>query len=80
MSSRKSSGAKRKADAFRYDQRALGQDQGHRDLAARHWRWGRRQLAAVSEDARNETLEAWNRSLAPPEAQYFADFVRTRLS
>ena len=63
----------------RFDQRVLRQDQSHRDLAAKHWRWGRRQLELVSEDIREQILAAWDRSSCPPEAHYFADFVRTRL-
>ena len=63
----------------RFDQRMLRQDKGSRELAAKQWRWGRRQLEAISEETRDQILEAWNRSFAPPEAHYFADFVRTRL-
>ena len=32
-----------------FDQQQLDQDQGHRDLAAKHWRWGRAQLRSLSE-------------------------------
>ena len=63
----------------RFDQRMLNQEQGHRDLAAKHWRWGRRQLDAVASEIRQQILQAWNLSFTPPEAHYFADFVRTRL-
>ena len=63
----------------RFDQRLLRQDQGHRDLAARHWRWGRRQLVAVQAETRDQILQAWDRSSIPADAHYFADFVRTRL-
>ena len=62
----------------RFDQRGIDQDQGHRDLAAKHWRWGR-QLDGLAAEIKASILEAWNRTLAPPEAHYFADFVRTRL-
>jgi hypothetical protein len=31
-----------------FDERLLNGDQGQRDLAAKHWRWARRQLADVS--------------------------------
>ena len=64
----------------RFDQRVLNQDRGHRDLAAKQWRWGRRQLDAVPAQTKAEILRAWNRSFAPPEAHYFADFVRSRLN
>ena len=64
----------------RFDQRVLNQDQGHRDLAAKQWRWGRRQLDTVPAQTKAEIIEAWNRSFAPPEAHYFADFVRSRLN
>ena len=54
-------------------------DQGHRDLAAKHWRWGRRQLARYPEVA-PEILERWNsHRWLPPYPGYFADFVRTEL-
>ena len=63
----------------RFDQRSLRQDQGHRELAAKHWRWGRRQLEAVEAETRDQILHAWNRSMIPADAHYFANFVRTRL-
>ena len=63
----------------RFDQRMLHQDENSRELAAMHWRWGRQQLEAVSDDVRNQIMDAWDRSFCPPEAHYFADFVRTRL-
>ena len=54
-------------------------DQGHRDLAARHWRFGRRQLANLSDAVRGEIIASWNASSIPPDAHYFADFVRREL-
>jgi hypothetical protein len=63
----------------RFDLRMLEQEQAHRDLAAKHWRWGRRQLEAVSEEIRDQILSDWNKAWTPSEAHYFADFVRTRL-
>ena len=50
-------------------------DQGHRDLAATHWRWGRMQLRNCPEIA-EEILAKWNRSSIPDTGTYFADFVR----
>ena len=61
-----------------FDERLLDGNQGRRDLAAKHWRWARHQLAAVSADVRAEIVERWNASSIPPEAHYFADFVRTQ--
>lgn len=62
-----------------FDARLLNADQGHRDLAARHWRIGRQQLALLSEAVRREIIASWNASSIPPDAHYFADFVRTQL-
>ena len=62
-----------------FDDRGMRAERAMRDLAARHWRWGRRQLELVSDDVRQQILCAWNRSMAPPSAHYFADYVRTRL-
>ena len=61
-----------------FDERLCGGNQGRRDLAAKHWRWARRQLTGVSADVRREIVERWNFSSIPPEAHYFADFVRTQ--
>ena len=55
------------------------QDQGHRNLAARHWRWGRAVLREVSSEVRRDILDKWNRSFIPPFPHYFADFVRREL-
>jgi hypothetical protein len=54
-------------------------EQAFRDLAARHWREGRRLLRSLSPELQTGTIEAWNRSSIPPEAAYFVDFVRTKL-
>ena len=62
-----------------FDLELLQTDQRHRDLAARHWRWGRRQLAQLPPSTRDQILAAWNRSFIPPDAAYFADFVRRQL-
>lgn len=62
------------------DRQLLSQEQGHRDLHAKHWRWGRTQLAQQTKEVRREILAAWNRSSIPPTASYFADFVRSRLA
>jgi hypothetical protein len=61
-----------------FDRRVLRADQAMRNLTAKHWRWGRRQLAAHPEHA-EAILSNWNRSWAPADGTYFADFVRTRL-
>jgi hypothetical protein len=57
----------------------LRREQEHRDLAARHWRWGRNVLARQDEAVRREVVARWNSSTIPPEAAYFADFVRRQL-
>lgn len=62
-----------------FDEELQRQDQGHRDLAAEHWRWGRVQLSMLSDELRREVVEAWNKSTIPPRAEYFADFVRTAI-
>ena len=62
-----------------FDQRQLEREQGHRDLAARHWRWGRYQLSQLSAEIRLEIIERWNSSMIPPQSHYFADFVRRQL-
>ena len=62
-----------------FDERLLQADQGHRDLAARHWRFGRRQLTYLSDTVRREIVASWNASSIPPDAHYFADFVRREL-
>ena len=56
----------------------LDYDQGHRDLAAKHWRWGRKQLSRYP-DIAAEILSKWNRSWIPDTGTYFADFVRREL-
>ena len=61
-----------------FDERLLDGNLGRRNLAAKHWRWARRQLAGISADVRAEIVERWNASSIPPEAHYFADFVRTQ--
>lgn len=61
-----------------FDDRLLDQNQGRRDLAAKHWRWARRQLDEVTADVRLEIMARWNASSIPSEAHYFADFVRTQ--
>ena len=61
-----------------FDEQLLDGIQSRRDLAAKHWRWARRQLAGISTDIRAEIVERWNTSSIPPEAHYFADFVRTQ--
>jgi hypothetical protein len=61
-----------------FDERLLDQNQGRRDLAAKHWRWARRQLAGISADVRAEIVERWNLNSIPREAHYFAGFVRTQ--
>ena len=63
----------------RFDQQQLDSDQARRDLAARHWRWGRAQLLALSDETRVAIVAAWNASSIPPTAAYFADFVRREL-
>lgn len=52
--------------------------QSRRDLAAKHWRWGRWMLAENPELAA-EILPKWEQSSIPPTAAYFADFVRREL-
>jgi len=64
----------------RSDLQLLAQDQAHRDLAAAHWRWGRRLLMRVAPAVRCEILERWNASWIPADAAYFADFVRRELT
>jgi len=55
-------------------------DQGHRDLAALHWRKGRRMLASVDPTVREEILTRWNNHRwLPADAGYFVDFVWTEL-
>ena len=64
----------------RMDQSMIAYDQGRRDLAARHWRQGRRMLRSLPPDLQASLVEQWNhQSSVPPDAAYFADFVRTRL-
>ena len=62
-----------------FDDRERQAESAMRDLAATHWRWGRRQLENVSDEVQQQILNAWNRSMAPPSAHYFSDYVRTRL-
>ena len=62
-----------------FDRQLLNQNQGHRDLAAKHWRWGRTQLSFLSVEIRVAILAAWNVSSIPSEAHYFADFIRRQL-
>lgn len=62
-----------------FDRQLLEHDQAHRDLAAKHWRWGRTQLSFLSAEIRVAILAAWNASSIPANAHYFADFVRTEL-
>lgn len=62
----------------RFDGENVRQDQAFRDLAAKHWREGRRMLRLIPGPAQADLLEAWNRSSIPPDAAYFVDFVRTR--
>lgn len=52
--------------------------QSHRDLAAKHWRWGRRRLADHPATA-TDIFAKWETSSIPPTAAYFADFVRREL-
>ncbi len=61
------------------DQAMIAYDQGHRDLAARHWHRGRRMLRSLPPELQAPLLDQWNRSSVPPDAAYFADFVRTWL-
>ena len=49
----------------RIDADNLRHDQAFRDLAAKHWREGRRMLRSLPEAAQTELLEAWNRSSIP---------------
>ena len=63
----------------RFDQDQLEHNQGRRDLAAKHWRWGRRQLSFLSAEIRIDILELWNATSIPANAAYFADFVRHQL-
>ena len=62
-----------------FDDRLVVHDQTHRDLASKHWRWGRRQLSLLSAGIRAEIEARWNASSIPPDAHYFADFVRREL-
>ena len=62
----------------RHDADNLLHNQGLRDLAAKHWREGRRMLHSLPPDLQKQVHEAWNRSSIPPDAAYFVDFVRTR--
>ena len=61
------------------DRCLLDYDQAHRDLAAAHWRRGRRWLSAIPADVRAEIVDLWNRKTCPPTAAYFCDFVRREL-
>ncbi len=61
------------------DQALIAYDQGQRDLAARHWRQGRRMLRSLPPELQPSLIDEWNQSSIPPDAAYFADFVRTRL-
>ena len=63
----------------RFDDAMVDHEQGHRDLAAKHWRQGRRMLSEISEEIRSDLIERWNASSVPPTAAYFADFVRCKL-
>lgn len=63
----------------RCDREMLRADQGQRDLAAKHWRWGRSQLSSVRAEVRAEILDRWNKSWIPAHAAYFADFVHREL-
>lgn len=63
----------------RFDRAMIDHDQGHRDLAARHWRQGRRMLHSLPPELQAILVDDWNQSTIPPDAAYFADFVRTRL-
>ena len=63
----------------RIDQEQLADEQSRRDLAARHWNWGREQLLVHSPAVRHATLDKWNVSSIPADAAYFADFVRREL-
>lgn len=64
----------------RIDLERLQHEQARRDLAARHWRWGRRMLQMQEAPVRQEILDAWNRSSIPAQPCYFADFVRRALA
>lgn len=57
------------------DLAVLDYDQGHRDLAAKHWRWGRKRLRRYPE-VTAEILAKWDPSWIPETGSYFADFVR----
>ena len=63
----------------RFDLELLAHDQRFRALAAKHWRWGRRLLRRQTTEVQQEILAKWNRSPIPPDAAYFADFVRREL-
>jgi hypothetical protein len=63
----------------RMDQALIAYDQGHRDLATRHWRQGRRMIRSLPPELQQSLIDEWNQSSVPPDAAYFADFVRTRL-
>ena len=58
----------------KFDTELLEQDQGHRDLAAGHWWFGRKLGKAYP-----DVLAAWNKSGIPPDAHYFADFMRNEV-
>jgi len=58
-----------------HDERAIAQEQRHRELAARQWCRGRRLLMEAAPTVRREIIEAWNHSSIPAEAAYFADFI-----
>lgn len=62
----------------RIDAEHAGYWQSHRDLAASHWRWGRRILSEYPAYGA-DILAKWEVSSIPPTAAYFADFVRREL-
>ena len=65
-----------------FDERLLRQEQGCRDLAAKHWRWGRHQILSLEASVRDELMALWNKKTEkwlPAHAHYFADFIRTQL-
>ena len=63
----------------RIDADHLRREQAFRDLAANHWRAGRRMLRSLPEALQTQLLEGWNSSSIPPDAAYFVDIVRIRL-
>ena len=63
----------------RFDAQVLVREQSYRNLAAKHRRWGREELRNVATEDRSRILDAWNGSSIPPEAHYFADFVRRHI-